>query len=334
MASVNTLIAGCAKSARNYRVSAVAVPDRNLVMIRSILLLRALKEMFGISVDLKTCVPEIVWRGNEECVKGYLRALFQSDGTVNVSGNSGTCSVRLASSVPSLLKDVQMLLANFGILTRIYKRRVACQRMLPDGKGAKRAYDCKADYELVIDGESRDHFMAEIGFLTEEKNSKYSQWAAGKAALKVAGLHLPDQRKSHTRGREAVFDTTQADRNSVIFNGLVTGQCGEQPLPPYGSCLLGSVNLTRFVRHPFTDYAEFDWEEYREVVRVFTRMLDNRSRSTDSRSRSSARKSCASVAMGMGFLGLGSTITCLGMKYGSAESVKFTEDISREMSNT
>lgn len=54
-----------------------------------------------------------------------------------------------------------------------------------------------------------------------------------------------------------------------------TNPRGEQPLPPYGACLLGSVNLTKFVKHPFTDKAEFDWEEYKEVVRVFTRMLDN-----------------------------------------------------------
>ncbi|MDZ4262224.1 MAG: ribonucleotide reductase N-terminal alpha domain-containing protein, partial [Pseudomonadota bacterium] len=54
-----------------------------------------------------------------------------------------------------------------------------------------------------------------------------------------------------------------------------TNPCGEQPLPPYGSCLLGSVNLTKFVRDPFTDKARFDWDEYREVVAIFTRMLDN-----------------------------------------------------------
>ncbi len=54
-----------------------------------------------------------------------------------------------------------------------------------------------------------------------------------------------------------------------------TNPCGEQPLPPYGSCLLGSVNLTKFVLDPFTDKARFDWDDYREVVAVFTRMLDN-----------------------------------------------------------
>ena len=54
-----------------------------------------------------------------------------------------------------------------------------------------------------------------------------------------------------------------------------TNPCGEQPLPPYGSCLLGSVNLTHFVENAFTDQAQFNWERYRKVVAVFSRMLDN-----------------------------------------------------------
>jgi len=331
VAYVNAMIAGWSDRARNYRVSAVAIPERNLVMIRSVLLTRVLYEMYGINPSLKTAVPDIVWRGNEDCVKGYLRGLFQSDGTVNISGHgSMTCSVRLASSVPSLLKDVQMLMANLGIFARIYKRRGAGQRMPPDGKGGKRAYDCKADYELVIDGESRDLFMDEVGFLTETKNSKYREWTVGKALNKSQSFTSRITEITYV-GREAVFDTTQADRNSVIFNGLVTGQCGEQPLPPYGSCLLGSVNLTRFVRHPFTDYAEFDWDEYREVVRVFTRMLDNVVEINGLPLEKQRGEIIRKRRHGMGFLGLGSTITCLGMKYGSAESVKFTEDISREM---
>ena len=331
VASINCLIRGWSEQARSYTVSAVAVPERNLVMIRSMLLLRVLKEMYGISPDLKTAVPEIVWRGTEECVKGYLRGLFQSDGTVNVSGSNNTsCSIRLASSVPSLLKDVQLLLSNFGIFTRIYERREAGQRMLPDGKGGKRQFDCKADYGLLIDGESRDLFMADIGFLTEEKNARYSQWVADKQLGMSQSFTSPITEITYV-GREAVFDTTQPDQNSVIFNGLVTGQCGEQPLPPYGSCLLGSVNLTRFVRHPFTDFAEFDWDEYREVVRVFTRMLDNVVEINGLPLEKQRGEITRKRRHGMGFLGLGSTITCLGMKYGSKDSLKFTEDISREM---
>jgi ribonucleoside-diphosphate reductase alpha chain len=110
-----------------------------------------------------------------------------------------------------------------------------------------------------------------------------------------------------------------------------TNPCGEQPLPPYGSCLLGSVNLTRFVRHPFTEFAEFDWAEYRDVVKVFTRMLDNVVEVNGLPLEKQREEILRKRRHGMGFLGLGSTLTLLGMKYGSPESVKFTEDISREM---
>ena len=110
-----------------------------------------------------------------------------------------------------------------------------------------------------------------------------------------------------------------------------TNPCGEQPLPAYGACLLGSVNLTKFVIDPFGDGARFDWDEYREVVRVFTRMLDNvvdiNGLPLDAQRREILRKR----RHGMGFLGLGSTLALLRMRYGSPESVRFTEKIAREL---
>ena len=110
-----------------------------------------------------------------------------------------------------------------------------------------------------------------------------------------------------------------------------TNPCGEQPLPPYGACLLGSVNLTKFVKHPFTDQAEFDWEEYKEVVRVFTRMLDNVVEVNGLPLQQQRDEIARKRRHGMGFLGLGSTVTMLQMKYGSKESCEFTERIARDM---
>src|SRR5437660_8129008 len=330
VALVNSMIAGWAHRRRQYRVSAVAVPERNLLQIGSVILARAL-EYYGLTAKAKAQVPELIGRGNEDCVRGYLRGLFQTDGTVNVSGNSGTtCSVRLASSQASLLKDVQVLLSNFGIFSRIFKRREAGERLLPDGKGGRRLYACKADYELIIDGESRERFMSEIGFITSGKNEKYEKWVAGKALRKTQPFASPVVEIVYV-GKEAVFDTTQEDHNTVIFNGLVTGQCGEQPLPEYGACLLGSVNLTKFIRHPFTDFAEFDWSEYREVVKVFTRLLDNVVEINGLPLEKQREEILRKRRHGMGFLGLGSTLALLRMKYGSPEAVQFTEDVTREM---
>ena len=110
-----------------------------------------------------------------------------------------------------------------------------------------------------------------------------------------------------------------------------TNPCGEQPLPPYGACLLGSVNLTKFVRKPFTDEAAFDWEEYKEVVRVFTRMLDNVVEVNGLPLQQQRDEIMRKRRHGMGFLGLGSTMTMLGMKYGSAKSLDFTDRIARDM---
>ena len=113
-----------------------------------------------------------------------------------------------------------------------------------------------------------------------------------------------------------------------------TNPCGEQPLPPYGSCLLGSVNLTRFVVHPFTEDARFDWDNYRKAVAIFTRMLDNvvevNGLPLDGQRDEILRKR----RHGMGYLGLGSTITMLRMKYGSQESLDFTEQVTRELAVT
>ena len=123
----------------------------------------------------------------------------------------------------------------------------------------------------------------------------------------------------------------EMNNNWWCENIRATNPCGEQPLPPYGACLLGSVNLTKFVKHPFTDRAEFDWEEYKEVVRVFTRMLDNVVEVNGLPLQQQRDEIMRKRRHGMGFLGLGSTMTMLRMKYGSKESCEFTERIARDM---
>lgn len=123
----------------------------------------------------------------------------------------------------------------------------------------------------------------------------------------------------------------EMNNNWWCENIRATNPCGEQPLPPYGACLLGSVNLTNFVRDAFTDQARFDWEEYKEVVRVFTRMLDNVVEVNGLPLQQQRNEILRKRRHGMGFLGLGSTLTMLKMKYGSSESCEFTESIAREM---
>ncbi len=108
-----------------------------------------------------------------------------------------------------------------------------------------------------------------------------------------------------------------------------TNPCGEQPLPPYGSCLLGSINLTRFVKKPFTPDATFDWKNYRKTIKIFTRMLDNVVEINGLPLPQQREEIISKRRHGMGYLGLGSTVTMLGMKYGDSASVNFTEEVTK-----
>ena len=123
----------------------------------------------------------------------------------------------------------------------------------------------------------------------------------------------------------------EMNNNWFCENVRATNPCGEQGLPPYGSCLLGSINLTKFVVEPFTDKAHFDWDTFREAVAVFTRMLDNVVEINGLPLEQQRQEITTKRRHGMGYLGLGSTLTMLRMKYGAQDSVEFTERVTREM---
>ncbi|HEC17334.1 MAG TPA: adenosylcobalamin-dependent ribonucleoside-diphosphate reductase [Sedimenticola sp.] len=123
----------------------------------------------------------------------------------------------------------------------------------------------------------------------------------------------------------------EMNNNWFCENVRATNPCGEQPLPPYGACLLGSVNLTKFVRKPFTPEAYFDWENFDKVVAIFTRMLDNVVEINGLPLPQQRDEIMRKRRHGMGYLGLGSAMTMLGMKYGSEESLEFTGKVTKEL---
>ncbi|WP_369941084.1 adenosylcobalamin-dependent ribonucleoside-diphosphate reductase [Xanthomonas medicagonis] len=212
--------------------------------------------------------------------------------------------------------------------------------------GFMQAVETDADWPLVFPvnrKEEADIDLADAGAVVWRDWPTHTNYIVrddGLVACKVYGhiraRHLWDMIMVSTYdyaepGFILIDRVNEMNNNWWCENIRATNPCGEQPLPPYGACLLGSINLTHFVRDPFTDRARFDWEEYKEVVRVFTRMLDNVVEVNGLPLQQQREEILRKRRHGMGFLGLGSTMTMLRMKYGSAQSCEFTEAIAREM---
>lgn len=305
------------------------VPGRGEFRLKSAAL-RDLAFGLGMQPGDKAITP-LLEKCSSAFYRGFLRGLFDADGSVQGNQEKGV-SVRLSQSDLPRLEAVQRMLLRLGIHARIYReRRPAGSCLLPDGQGAQREYATRAQHELVISGDNLARFAELIGFADADKALRL------KTLLGAYARRLNRERFTATveavveDGIEAVFDVQVPGINTFDGNGLHAHNCGEQPLPPYGACLLGSVNLTKFVRDPFTEKARFDWEEYKEVVRVFTRMLDNVVEVNGLPLSQQREEILRKRRHGMGFLGLGSTLTLLRMKYGSPESCQFTEAVSREM---
>ncbi|MCA0273190.1 MAG: adenosylcobalamin-dependent ribonucleoside-diphosphate reductase [Proteobacteria bacterium] len=105
-----------------------------------------------------------------------------------------------------------------------------------------------------------------------------------------------------------------------------TNPCGEQPLPPYGACLLGSVNLARLVTDPFGPEAALDLEALDDLTRVAVRMMDNTVDASRFPLPEQAAEAKAKRRIGLGVTGLADALLMVGLRYGSEDAAKATEE--------
>jgi ribonucleoside-diphosphate reductase alpha chain len=257
--------------------------------------------------------------------RGFLRGLFDADGAVQGSQDKGV-SIRLAQSDLDRLAAVQRMLLRFGIVARLYRdRRPAGTRLLPDGKGGRRAYPCQADHELVIAGPNVGRFADIIGFADSAKKARLATaLAAYRRALNrerfvaIVAEITPD-------GEAVVFDVRIPGINAFDANGLYVHNCGEQPLPPYGACLLGSLNLAALVRRPFETDAGLDEAALEELAGTAVRLLDNAIDVSNFPLPQQAEEARAKRRIGLGVTGLGDALIMCNARYGASDAVALTE---------
>ena len=275
------------------------------------------------------CVPSSLWRAPRTAVVGFLQGLFSADGTVQVSDEKQDCSVRLASSSQRLLEEVQLLLSNFGIVARLQQRRQAGVRSMPDGKGGAGLYPHQAQYELIIGKANRDRFAEKIGFLQHEKQAALVTFISNKRRATNREFYEDTVVTVEAAGVADVYDLTQPDTQSLIANGLIAHNCGEQWLGPYENCCLGSINLAGHITAGVGGAAVVDWALLERTIRESTSFLDN---VVSANAYVPAVPEVAEAAhrarrIGLGIMGLGDMMYRLGIRYGSEEGQEFAAQI-------
>jgi len=260
-----------------------------------------------------------------------LRGLFDADGSVQGTQNKGV-SVRLTQACLADLEAAQRMLLRLGVASTIYRERhTAGPRLLPDGHGGQRAYPTQALHELVVSGSSLERFADEVGFEDSGKQERLREALAAYRRGLNRERFVATLESMEPDGAEDVFDVTIEHIHAFDANGLYVSNCAEQPLPPYGCCCLGSVNLALFVRNPFGPKASFDEQGFAEVCGVATRMLDNVLDVTPWPLPAQAREAANKRRIGLGFTGLGDALVMLNLRYDSEAARAQASRISEVM---
>ena len=279
------------------RGDGVAIGDAIIALARSSSQLGLVQPLLHPSVEAHSL----------DCSAGFLQTVFSTDGWID----SAATSVHLASNSRADLETLQRMLLRLGIPSRIVA-------------------DAKA-MQIVVAGGDVQRFAERVGFAGETASAQLE------GLLTRARAAAPRERLTATfeslepAGDEPVYDVTVEDVHAFDANGFMVKNCGEQPLPPYGCCCLGSIDLTHFVRDPFEDDASFDHDAFAALARTATRMLDNVLDITVWPLPAQHAEANAKRRVGLGFTGLGDALAMLNLRYDTPAARDAAQRIAQTM---
>lgn len=298
-------------------------------------------EALGVNRASKLSVPAFVMEGDLETVGAYLSGIVQTDGSVTGSVDAKSCSVEIGSVSEPFLQQLQVLMTRIGVKSQIYPTRGAGTAELPDGKGRTRAYPVQALHSLRVSNRiSRERLMRHVHLRAEQAQSFADLTAGQRASSRVPNdLFTAEVTAITADGVEDVYDTTVPGVHSLVFNGIVTGNCTEivQVSEPSVindkreyehvgrdvSCNLASLNVALFMRSP--DFGK----SIETAMRGLTAVSDMDDCSIIP---SLKRGNDLSHAVGLGMMNLaGAVAGDLGVEYDSEEARDFAATFAMMM---
>lgn len=285
--------------------------------------IRDLAFKMGMSPGNKTITPAVE-RMSSDGYRGFLSGLFDADGTIIGSREKGV-SVRLAQSNLDLLLTVQRMLLRLGIASTVYAgRRPPGLKLLPDSNRNPRAYRIKEQHELVIARDNLYIFAQRIGFANTDKACKLNTLLGSYKRKLNRERFVATVLSVESDGFEDVYDVQVPGINAFDANGMFAHNCGEQPLSPGESCLLGSINLARMM----TEDGRLNRELLENTVGTAVRFLDNLidvARYPLPLIEASTR---STRKVGLGFTGLHDALIRAGLPYDAREGREFAGEIT------
>lgn len=273
-------------------------------------------------------LPEEYINSNGAFLEGLLDGLFSTDGSVNLRSNHP--QVRFHTASPKLAEQVRLILLMFGVHARVSQSQRKPHTMA-DGREIR--YD-RPKFDVVISGESFGRFADQITLSHPDKQAKLNEarlrcnFTGGNWAAQVVSIE--------PGGSETVYDLYEPLSDTWNAQGYIQRGCGEQWLPPYGSCNLGSIALQRFVRYgsrPASNEphrAYLDWDALETCIHIAVNFLDDIIDANHYVEGVPELEATAKAErrIGLGYMGIADAMAMLGIRYGSRDGQDFVSQVT------
>ena len=314
-----------------YTIGHYEETAESTVRVRSNYLIEALQEHLGLERNKapNKTIPNFVVNSNDKhLLAGVLDGLFSTDG--NMSLNKDNPQLRFTSSSYEMCRQVRRILLSFGIHAKIYKT-VRKPHIYDDPKyGPREISSENPKYDVFIMNIGIKRFADTIGLSHPQKNEKLQKCAQNYHYIGDAGTSTI---KSINKlpGLHTVYDLFAEETDEWNVNGYIQLGCGEQALAQYGSCNLGSIDVSKFYNE---DREIMEWTRLGAAIETAIQFLDDVLSVNSFPTPEFAKWAKENRPVGLGIMGWADLLLKMKIAYGSEESFKFAQKLGRLFEKT